>query len=97
MNVSQRLVFEENSYNTPICDVCLRKIDESIHRLVIFQDNEKNPKVKRFHFFFPCWDMNHICQNYTNQKIIRVGFSCESDILNNEKIKKLQKNFSLWE
>ena len=95
--MSQGLVFEENSYNTPICDVCLREIDASIHRIIIFQDNEKNPRVKRFHFFFPCWDMDFVCKKYLDQKIIRVGFSCESDILNTEKIKKMQRNFSLWE
>jgi hypothetical protein len=97
MTMSQGMVFEENQYIVPICDVCLCKIDESIHRLIIFQDNDKNPTVKRFHFFFPCWDMDNICQNYAGQKIIKAGFSCDENILNTEKIRRLQRNSSLWE
>ena len=95
--MNQGLVFDEKQLNTPVCDVCLHEIDESIHRIIIFQNSEKNPTVKRFHFFFPCWDMDYICQNYADHKIVKAGFSCEKNILNVDKIRRLQRNYSLWE
>jgi hypothetical protein len=96
--MGQGQVFEENMTHTPVCSVCMHELDDSIHRIVIFQDNEKNPIVKRFHFFFPCWDMSEICKNNKSHKIVNAGFSCEKTILNDPKqIKTLQKNFSLWE
>ena len=66
----QGLIFEENNQNVPVCSVCMREIEESTHRVVIFQDMEKNLKVKKFHYFFPCWDMEYICQKYPDYKII---------------------------
>ncbi len=93
----QGLIFDENIQKSPVCSVCLREIDESVHRIVIFQDKEKNPLVKRFHYFFPCWDMEYICQKYLDYKIVNVGFSCEKSILNNHnKVRNLQRNLSLW-
>lgn len=93
----QGLIFEENSQKNPICDVCLKEMNESIYRIVIFQDKEKNPIVKKFHFFFPCWDIEYICQEYLAYKIVNLGFSSEKTILNNhKKIRNLQRNLSLW-
>jgi len=91
------LIFEENSQRNPTCNVCLREMDESIYRIVIFQDKEKNLTVKKFHFFFPCWDIEYVCQKYLDYKIVNLGFSCEKTILNNhQKIRNLQRNLSLW-
>ena len=93
----QGLIFDENLQKSSVCNVCLREINESIHRIVIFQDKDKNPSVKRFHYFFPCWDMDYICQKYLDHKIVKVGFSCEKTILNNHKqVRNLQRNLSLW-
>ncbi len=97
-HMTQGLIFEENLQSNPVCGVCLTEIGDSIHRIVIFQDKEKNPVVKRFHYFFPCWDMEYVCQNYMGYKIVTLGFSCEKTILNNhKKVRNLQRNFSLWE
>ena len=96
-NVKQGLIFEENSQTNPICNVCLKKMNEPIYRIVIFQDKEKNLIVKNFHFFFPCWDIDYIFQEYLDYKIVNLGFSCEKIILNNhKKIRNLQRNLSLW-
>ncbi len=93
----QGLIFEENNQNAPVCSVCMREIEESTHRIVIFQDNEKNVTVKKFHYYFPCWDMEYICQKYLDYKIVNVGFSCEKSILkNHNQVRNLQRNLSLW-
>jgi len=93
----QGLIFEENLSRNSVCNVCLKEMDDSVYRIVIFQDKEKNPIVKKFHFFFPCWDMEYICQNYIDYKIVSLGFSCEKTILNNyKKVRNLQRNLSLW-
>ncbi len=96
--MQQGLIFEENLYTMSVCSICKREIDDSIYRIVIFQDKEKSPIVKKFHFFFPCWDMEHVCQEYKDYKMINLAFSCEKTILNNpQKVRNLQRNFSLWE
>jgi len=95
--VKKGLIFEENSQNASVCSVCLQKIDAPIYRRVIFQDKEKNLTVKNFHFFFPCWDFEYVCQKYMNYKIVNLGFSCEKIILKNyQKVRNLQRNLSLW-
>lgn len=96
-NEKQGLIFEEKLQSTPICNVCLKKMNDSIYRIVIFQDKEKNLIVKNFHFFFPCWDIDYICHEYLDYKIVNLGFSCEKTILNNhKKVRNLQRNISLW-
>jgi len=96
-NKKQGLIFEENSQRNPMCNVCLKELNESIYRIVIFQDKEKNLIVKNFHFFFPCWDIEYICQEYFAYKIVNLGFSCEKTILkNHKKVRNLQRNLSLW-
>ena len=91
------LIFEEISTKNPVCNVCLREMDESVYRIIIFQDKGKNLKVKKFHFFFPCWDIDYICQKYLDCKIVNLGFSCEKSILkNHKKVRNLQRNLSLW-
>jgi len=96
--VAQGLIFKENLQSNHFCGVCLTEINDSIHRIVIFQDKEKNPIVKRFHYFFPCWDLDYMCQNYMGYKIAKLAFSCEKTILNNHKqVRNLQRNLSLWE
>lgn len=95
--VQQGLIFEDNPPNIPVCNVCLRELDEPIYRIIIFQDAERNLKVKKFHFFFPCWDIEYICQKYLDHKIVNLGFSCEKSILkNHKKVRNLQRNLSLW-
>ena len=91
------LIFTENQYCNPVCNVCLCKIQEPIHRIVIFRDNNKNPSVKRFHYFFPCWDMDYICNKYIGHKIIKRGFSCDEHLINHKLIQELQQCSAFWE
>jgi len=77
-----------------VCDTCHHTIDEDIHRIMIFSNQEKVPVVKRFHFFFPCWDFNYICKRYPGLQIRRAGFSCSQTnrIYEND----LGKNQNYW-
>ena len=96
--MGQGMVLEEKVVSTPVCSVCNCEIEESIHRILIMQDKDKNPVVKRFHFFFPCWDLDYLAQNYADYKIVKGGFSCDYSLKDNTKlIKSLQKNQSFWE
>ena len=95
--LNQGLIFEEKYPRKPLCNVCLREMNDPIYRMVIFQDKENNPILKNFHFFFPCWDLEFICQKYSDYKITKLGFSCEKSILKNyNKVRNLQRNLSMW-
>ena len=92
------LIFEDTIQKVHVCSVCQHEMDDSIHRIVYFGEPKKTLFARRFHFFFPCWDMEFIAQSYIDQKIISAGFSCEKKILDDpDGVKSLQRNFSLWE
>jgi len=52
--------------------------------------------VKRFHYFFPCWDMDFISSKYNDHKIIKRGFSCDEHLVNPKLIQELQQGFDFW-
>lgn len=90
------MVFEENMAHNPVCVVCNCAIDDAVHRVLIFQNAEKTPIVKRYHFFFPCWDFEEISKNESDSKIANAGLSYEKTFLNDPaKIKSLQRNSSV--
>ena len=92
------LIFEDKCQNDPVCSICNHEMDDSIHRIIYFGDPKKTLFSRRFHFFFPCWDVELISQRYVHHKIISAGFSCEENILYDSNIvKSLQRNSSLWE
>ena len=54
-------------------------------------------KLLPFHYFFPCWDIDYVCQNLTEYEIFKMGYSCERSILKNPKsLRNLKQNFDLW-
>jgi len=61
------------------------------------RDRDGGPHLLCFHFFYPCWDMNLLSQQYPNLKIDRIGFSFpENMVMNESSIKKIQTNCELW-
>jgi hypothetical protein len=51
-----------------------------------------------FHYFFPCWDVNYICQNLIECEIFKAGFSCDTSIKKNPKaLENLRRNDDLWD
>ena len=61
------------------------------------RDRDWGPQLLFFHFFFPCWDVKLLCQQYSNLEIDRVGFSFPENLgMSESSIKKLQTNYELW-
>jgi hypothetical protein len=82
-----------------ICFTCHSSIDELPHRFVIVKDKifKKHKKIS-FHYFFPCWDIDYICQNLGEYEIFKAGFHCDESILKNPKaVNNMRKNADLWD
>ena len=79
------------------CYTCKRELGSEIARILIMRDKDEGPRFFCFHFFFPCWDLNLLCQNYPNLVIHRVGFSIPEELrLKETSILNMKKNFDLW-
>jgi len=69
-----------------------------MHKIVIFASKSNIPTIKRFHFFFPCWDINYILHRYHTLKIKKLGFSCDEKILENPlMIRNMENNLDWWD
>ena len=79
-----------------VCSTCKEKIVD-ISRDLIMNDIDGGARLLCFHFFYPCWDMDLLRQQYPNLRIHRVGFSFPENIIISESfIKKMQKNQEFW-
>jgi hypothetical protein len=87
------------SKTKPTCFTCQSPIDEHTSRIVIVKDKIfKKHKMLSFHYFFPCWDMDYICQNLDEYEILKAGFQCDESILKNPKaVNNMRKNADLWD
>jgi len=82
----------------PICYTCKSFIQDLPYRFLIVKDMVKKHKLLPFHYFFPCWDVNYVCQNLTEYQIFRAGFCCERSIKKTPKvINNFRKNSDLWD
>jgi len=80
-----------------VCSTCKEEIDSEISRILIMRDIDGGPRLLCFHFFFPCWDFELLCQKYPNLIIDKAGFSITKNILIKESsIKDMQKNLEFW-
>jgi len=89
---------ETHSLEEPICDICLRKLDETPYRKVILRDEKGEPLILCSHYFFPCWDQDLILNKYPNCEMLHVCFSHTLDELIKKPkiIKNIQMNVDLW-
>lgn len=86
-----------HSFKKHVCDTCNEEIDSEISRILIMQDKDGGPRLLCFHFFFPCWDLNLLCQKYPYLIINKLGFSFPENITMEEKsIKDMQENLEFW-
>lgn len=83
----------------PICNTCKTKLDDNPYRVIVLKDNEGEPIVIYFHYFFPCWDIDLVSQRFPDSTIVDAGFSVEFQNIskNIKKIKNLKQNEELWE
>jgi len=80
-----------------VCSTCKEEIHSEISRILIMRDIDRGPRLLCFHFFFPCWSFELLCQKYPNLVIDKAGFSIPENILIKENsIKNMQKDLELW-
>ncbi len=85
-----------NSSEKHVCSTCKEEIID-ISRILVMSDKDGGPRLLCFHFFFPCWDFEHLCQQYPNLIIDKVGFSIAENILiSDSSINDMQKNLEFW-
>ncbi len=77
------------------CSTCKAEIID-ISRVLIMRDRDGGPQLLCYHFFYPCWDVEFIFQQYPNLIIDRMGFSFPENLMSKSSIKKIQKNQELW-
>ena len=81
----------------PICNTCQCEIEDLPSRVVSIADKSGNPIVLHYHYFFPCWDLALLCQEYPYHEIVSAGYTCSSEILQNPKhLRNLKQNLDLW-
>jgi len=65
---------KHQSSKSHVCSTCKKEITD-IARILIMRDRDGGPRLLSFHYFFPCWDMELLCQQYPNLRIDKLGFS----------------------
>lgn len=68
-NISQAPSLEKH-----VCDTCKEEIPD-ISRVLLMRDVDGGPRLLCFHYFYPCWDMKLLSQQYPNLVIENVAFS----------------------
>ena len=88
----------ENVWEKPVCNTCQCEIEDSPSRVLSISDKSGNPIVLHYHYFFPCWDLSLLCQEYPDFEIVSAGYVCGSEILKNSKqLRNLKQNLDLWD
>ena len=88
---------EHYSSEKHVCSTCKVEIDSEISRILIMRDIDGNPRFLRFHFFFPCWDFDLLCQKYPDLVIDRIGFDITENIrIKESSMKDMQENLEFW-
>lgn len=87
-----------HSCQSPICNTCKSPIDDQTYRFLIVKNQYMKHKLLSFHYFFPCWDIDYVCQNLIGYEIFKAGFSCDESIKRNPKlVDNLKRNGELWD
>lgn len=90
--ISESKFFEKHE-----CDTCKEEIGYNISKILILENKDGGRKFLSFHFFFPCWDIDFLCQKYPNMTIDRMGFSFPQDMtISKNSISKIKKNLEYW-
>lgn len=84
------------SHEELVCDTCLKGIEFLPVRAVIMRNQEGKTLNLHFHYFFPCWDFEYLCQKYPEYDLVKMGFIYDSDYLTASIIRNIRKNEDLW-
>ena len=82
----------------PFCHTCNSLIYDLPYRFLVIEDRNYKHEMLSFHYFFPCWDVDYVCQNLTDHRIFKAGFVCDSSIKKNLAVlNNFKKNLDLWD
>lgn len=82
----------------PICETCKSPIEDSTFRFLLVRDENSEKEKMSFHFFFPCWDVNYVCDSLGTRRILQAGFECDESILKKPNwVNNLRQNCDLWD
>lgn len=96
-NLPIKINRKHNSAEKHVCDTCREEINSEISRVLIMRDKDGGPRLLCLHFFFPCWDLDLICQKYPNLIIDKTAFSIPENIhIKESSIKDMQQNIEFW-
>jgi len=85
-------------HRSPLCETCKSPIEDSTFRFLIVKNENSEKERISFHFFFPCWDVNYVCDSLGTRKSLQAGFDCDESILKNPKVvNNLRQNCDLWD
>jgi len=94
--IQKPITAKVHSSEKHVCSTCKVEIPD-ISRVLLMRDIDGGPRLLCFHYFFPCWDMELLCQQYPNLVIDRIGFSFPENIkMKQSSIEDLQRNQDLW-
>ena len=79
-----------------VCNTCMKGIEFLPIREVMMKNQVDKILNLHFHYFFPCWDFEYLCQKYPEYDLVKVGFIYDSDCLTANIIKNIRKNEDLW-
>lgn len=100
--INQKLVTVKSpilqSNKVSFCHTCKAPIYDLPYRFLVVNDYKNKHQMISFHYFFPCWDIDFVCQNLKGLRIAKAGFICDSSIKKNQKaISNYRKNLDLWD
>ena len=80
-----------------VCDTCQCEIGDEISRVIIMRDKDGGPHLLCFHYFFPCWDMNLLCQKYPHLIIDKLRFTFPKDLkITKRSIEDMKNDLRFW-
>ena len=92
----EKYLKKDGSSEKHVCSTCQREIDY-ISRILIMRDRDLGPRLLLFHFFYPCWDIELLCQQYPNFKIDQIGFSFPEELkMSEDSIQQIKSCSELW-
>jgi hypothetical protein len=94
--IQKPITTKVHSSEKHVCDTCKEEIP-NISRVLLMRDIDGGPRLLCFHYFFPCWDMELLCQQYPNLVIERAMFSIPENIsIKENSLIEMQSSVDYW-
>ena len=94
--IQKQKISQVSSSEKLVCYTCKEEISD-ISRVLLMRDIDGGPQLLCFHYFFPCWDMKLLCQQYPNLVIERAVFSIPENMPIKESSQiEMKSNLDYW-